>query len=88
VSTEPAAGHRAGFVCRLGGDEFCILLRGTMPDAADAMATRLTEAVARIGVAVGELQVFRKVSIGIAPLSRDMTLTRALIAADEALQVA
>jgi diguanylate cyclase (GGDEF)-like protein/PAS domain S-box-containing protein len=74
-------------VARIGGDEFVILLEDTTPDAAEAVARKLVDAMTGPIVAVGVPHTVTT-SIGIACAHRPTDAGRLMEAADAALYVA
>ncbi len=61
----------ADFFCRLGGEEFLVVLPHADADSAAQVAEQLRQLVANTAVAVGEQQTTLTVSIGVAELGRD-----------------
>lgn len=78
-------------VCRYSGEEFCVVMADTEPDAARRSAERIRRELAALELRVGGRQVPLSVSIGIAglrSLDDHRTLSELLSAADEALFLA
>lgn len=78
--------RQADFAARLGGEEFCLLLPETPPDAAQDVAERLRLALATAPVAVGEEALTITASFGVANLGLTAdSLEDCLARADAAL---
>lgn len=77
-----------GVVSRLAGDEFLVLLHIGREDLARDLSKRLLEQVSACKVRVGELDVARKASIGMARIAKGMTAQQAIIEADTGLRIA
>lgn len=74
---------------RFGGDEFAILLPETALDAAQEIADRLRENVARNQISFQGARVTLSISLGVAALEQEIDTLDALISrADEALLIA
>ncbi len=85
--------RRLDIVCRIGGEEFVVLLPGTPMDVAVKIAERIRHAVAErafdVGTPDAPLQLNVTTSIGVAGFEReDDTLDTILKRADEALYAA
>ncbi len=70
---------------RIGGEEFAVLLVDTSPEEAWAILERLRQAVEEITLEVDGVIIHFTVSLGLAILSPDGSLDRALGKADQAL---
>jgi len=70
-------------IARLDGDEFGVLLRGTPPNAAEAVANGLRQVVADCGVEISGRQVSCTASIGLALIDPDVASDDAVRAAAE-----
>lgn len=80
--------HSNDFVARIGGDEFCVVLRGVDMDKARARAETLRTQIAARASVGEDTAIRRTVSIGIAPLAVTDALDTALGEADIALYAA
>ena len=80
--------HR-DLVARIGGEEFCIVLRGTGTRAALALAESIREACRQMEVSATDGQRFRiTISAGVCDVPAGSSFDEALIRADNALYVA
>lgn len=77
-----------GIVARLAGDEFLALLDTRSEREARAIADKVLAAVSQCRLKLGELEVSRRASIGLARLSEGMNVQEAIIEADTALREA
>ncbi|RMF16130.1 MAG: diguanylate cyclase [Gammaproteobacteria bacterium] len=83
--------HRpADTVARYGGEEFVVLLPNTPREGARVVAERIRQEVAKIRVRNGQEEVSMTVSLGVATVTPDATMTpaRLLDKADSALYLA
>lgn len=71
-------------LCRLGGDEFLLLVAGGEIDQAVAVARRITS-VLEDPITVGSVSVQVRASIGIAPWDPDVTPAELVERADQAM---
>lgn len=78
----------AGLVGRLGGDEFCIVLKSGDMEAAEQIARDVAAAITKTKVPSGDQMVSRSASIGVAPLRPDQRLVDAIIVAEDAMMLA
>lgn len=94
----------AHLICRLGGDEFCVLLRGVTPEEAEALVEQIVEncrhqsgaspanvAMARAASVEAVSDAARigvTVSVGLAMIEPDVNAEELLARADSALQAA
>jgi diguanylate cyclase (GGDEF)-like protein len=83
--TARATLRRNDLLCRWGGEEFLVLLRGTIMDEAMQIAERLRHSVAGLLISPFENSGSVTVSIGVAALPPHRSLERLLDDADKAL---
>jgi diguanylate cyclase (GGDEF)-like protein len=77
--------RESDIVSRYGGEEIILLLPNTDSEGALAIAEKLRAAVAGVAVAEGELILRATVSVGVAVIEPEMTPSRLVALADEAL---
>ncbi len=78
-----------GLVARLGGDEFAVIVEGMSPEAAEAVAVRLSEAVAAVRSSDDGQTVTAAVSVGFAVFPVDASTPRDVLSrADAAMYAA
>jgi diguanylate cyclase (GGDEF)-like protein len=82
-------GRRDDVCCRYGGDEFIVVMPGTIKSEAAIVAERIRNALQQMYFTFGSAGVAATVSIGAASYPQDVTSKQALIkAADDALYAA
>jgi diguanylate cyclase (GGDEF)-like protein len=78
--------RRDDVCCRYGGDEFVVVMPGTIKSEAAVVAGRVRRAVEDMAFTFGKVAVAATVSIGVASYPQDVTSKQALMkAADDAL---
>ena len=80
-----AACRPGDFVALLGGDEFCVFLKGCDLERGGQVAHRFLQAVVEANVEVAGRRVIRTASIGVCELRPDQKMESALNVADAAL---
>ncbi len=83
-----ACAGKEALVGRLGGEEFAVFLPGIEAAGGRVKAEALREAVAGSPIQTAEAAFFVTVSLGVAPLGPERSLTETLAAADAALYAA
>jgi diguanylate cyclase (GGDEF)-like protein len=77
-----------GFVCRLAGDEFIVLLDRAHASCAEVICAELLAAIRGCRRRVGDLEVSRGASIGSCRVRRGMSAREALVIANDGLRTA
>jgi diguanylate cyclase (GGDEF)-like protein len=81
--------RRDDVCCRYGGDEFVVVMPGTIKSEAAVVAGRVRKSVEEVTFALGKATVTMTVSIGVASYPQDVTSKQSLMkAADDALYAA
>ena len=81
--------RRDDVCCRYGGDEFIVVMPGTIKSEAAVVANRIRKTVEEMQFAFGSNSARTTVSIGVASYPQDVTTKHALVkAADDALYAA
>lgn len=79
---------QAGFVTRMAGDEFLVLLFQPTPAQADTLDRGLRKAIAKANVLVRDMSIARNASLGRIKIKSGMSPDDAIMLADQALMVA
>ena len=77
-----------GFVTRLAGDEFIIVLHRADAATAETLAKTLRRAVSDAAIRIGNLRVSRRASMGMVTVAEGMSRTECMNLADDALLAA
>jgi diguanylate cyclase (GGDEF)-like protein len=81
--------RRDDVCCRYGGDEFIVVMPGTIKSEAAVVANRIRKTIEDLQFTFGSAQAGTTVSIGVASYPQDVTSKHALVkAADDALYAA